>query len=127
MNTREKIFTKLYTTKYPNEYTQADCAIQAGYSPNGAAVTASRLLKRPKIIEYINYLQEKRVISADYTRNDIASNLVDIATLSLQDKEYHASIRANELLGKDIGMFKQELQVSGALGVVFIGEGDLKD
>jgi len=127
MNTREKIFCKLYTSKYPNELTQADCAIQAGYSPNGAAVTGSRLLNRPKIIEYIDFLQNKMVLSSDYTRQDISSELLDIAGLAKTDKEYHAAIRANELLGKDLGMFKQELQVSGAVGVVFIGEEALKD
>jgi len=101
--------------------------LDAGYSPNGYSVQASRLLQKPRIQQYMAYLTNKKELTADYTRQDIASNLADIATLSLVDKEYHASIRANELLGKDIGMFKQELHVEGAIGVIFIGENDLKD
>ena len=120
---RNKVFCKLIQSGA----TRKDAMTQAGYSPLGADAGASRMLKSKKIKDYLQYLDSKSIILSDYSREDIRSNLVELAGLSKDDKEYHASIRCNELLGKDVGMFKQELQVSGAVGVVFIGEQELKD
>ncbi len=123
LTNRQKAFCKLYNKGMPRK----DAMIQAGYSPNGASVQASRLLQKPMIKEYLTSLDNKIILSADYTRQDIAGKLLNIADLAENDREYHAAIRANELLGKDIGMFRDTLQVSGAVGVVFVGENDLED
>ncbi len=123
LTNRQRVFCKLYSKGMARK----DAMIQAGYSPNGAAVQASRLLSKPMIKEYLTSLDNKIILTSEYTRQDIVAELLDISTLAKGSEEYHAAIRANELLGKDIGMFKQELQVSGAVGVVFIGEDKLED
>ena len=123
LNKRELVFCKYIDKGYNNQ----ESAIEAGYSNKGASVTANRLLKRDRIRNYLNYLSNKALITSDYSREDITSELLDIRGLAKDDKEYHAAIRANELLGKNIGMFKDSVQVSGAVGVVFIGEAELKD
>jgi len=104
-----------------------NAALQAGYSPSGAAVQANRLLKKDKIIKYIEYLETRKQAILDYSEADIVHNLLDIASDSYHDKEYHAAIRANELLGKNKGMFKEKVEHSGSVGIIFQGEADLKD
>ena len=109
-------------------YNKSTSALEAGYSPNGAPAQATRLLKKEKIKAYITYLEtRKQVTTIDYSEADIVKNLLDIGIDAYSDKEYHAAIRANELLGKHKGMFKDRVEHSGNVGIIFQGEHDLKD
>jgi len=123
LNKREMIFCKAYA----NTGNRQQSIELAGYSPKSARTTACRLLKKQSIKDYMDYLTQKKVITSDYTEQDIVYELLDISQLAKNSEEYHAAIRANELLGKHKGMFKEQVQHSGNIGVYFNGENELKD
>ena len=78
-------------------------AIRAGYSPNGAAVTGSRLLRNPKIALAIAAQQRDIAERNDLSVDWVISRLGEVAE---SDAVPAASrVRALELLGKYLGMF----------------------
>jgi len=102
-----------------------EVGIEAGYSPNGAAQSASRLLKNAEIQARINVLRnamaERAIDRAALTRGYVIERLMTIVDQCSQlepirDKygnivgysRYNptAAIRALIWLGKELGMFK---------------------
>jgi Terminase small subunit len=99
--------------------------IQAGYSPNGAAQSASRLLRNAEIqarIEVLrNAMAEQAIERAALTRSYVITCLMTIVEQCMQHEPIRdksgivlgharynpmAAIRALEFLGKELGMFK---------------------
>jgi len=113
---------------------QTDAAIAAGYSPKTAASQASDLLKIPKILAYRRALTCAVLERACLTPESIAINLFGIYTRCMQampveiwDYEQRCyvktgefqfdsrgAIRVMELLGKNLGMFKDRVEHSSA-------------
>ena len=120
---RQKVFCRCIA----KGLNQTQAAIEAGYSPSSANVTGSKLMKRDIIRNYVDYCTEKITLKSDYSNDYILKELLDIATLSKDSEKYRETLRALELLGKNNGMFKDKLEVSGSVGVIFSGETDLKD
>jgi len=123
LSKREMLFCKYYVAKGNRQ----EAIEQAGYSPRSGRTTACRLLKKQNIKDYIDYLTTKKVSPVEYSQDDIVHELLDISHLAKDSEEYHAAIRANELLGKHKGMFKEKVEHSGSVGIIFQGEADLKD
>jgi hypothetical protein len=99
--------------------------VEAGYSPKGAAQSASRLLRNAEIQARINVLRnamaERAVQRTALTRAHVINCLMTIVERCMQNEpirdkhgthlghaKYNptAAIRALELLGKELGMFK---------------------
>lgn len=108
--------------------------IEAGYSPNGAAQSASRLLRNAEIQARINTLRnamaERAIVRTALTRSYVIERLMMIVEQCSQlepvrDKNGNilgyctykpmAAIRALELLGKELGMFKGQSERKPAL------------
>jgi phage terminase small subunit len=101
-------------TRFINEYaadpngTQA--AITAGYAESSAHVTATRLLKNPKIQKALRTLQTKTADKVELTHQYVLEGLMGIATDT--DATNSARVRAYELLGKHQGMFTDRLEIT---------------
>ena len=76
-------------------------AIAAGYSPSGAHVEASRLLRNPKIKEKIEKLVRRHEISAER----VLTRLDNLSSKAEEAGNYPAAVRAEELIGKSLGMW----------------------
>jgi phage terminase small subunit len=91
-------------------------AIRAGYSVRRAQPTACDLLKLPDVAaavaEGLAKLADRNGLSADWVLSELQEN----HRLARSEGEYAASNKALELLGKHIGMFKDQLEHSGAIG-----------
>jgi phage terminase small subunit len=106
--------------RFLDEYLVDSCgtkaAVRAGYAPGGANPTAARILVRPAAQVY---LAERRRELRDRTLVDAASviqSLLDIRHAAMSRGELHAAIRANELLGKHLGLFSDRVELSGPSG-----------
>lgn len=76
-------------------------AIAAGYSPNGAHVTAHRLLKKSTVKRRIERLVRKHEISAER----VLTRLDNLSAKAEEAGNYPAAVRAEELIGKSLGMW----------------------
>lgn len=135
MNERQKRFADEYLT----DCNAAQAAIRAGYSPKLAHKQGSRLLAIPEIREYIDNQLEKihneniadaqevlEYLTSVMRGKSIASVLSlcgegcqEVIQKAPDEKE---RLKAAELIGKRYGMFKDGLNVGGAVPVVFVDD-----
>ncbi len=83
-------------------------AIRAGYARSSASETAYKLLRDPDIKAAIDAAMAERAERVKITQDSVILRLVDIA-----DKHWETSpasaVRAAELLGKHVGMFREKV------------------
>lgn len=93
---------------------QTDAHDAAGYrrsDPN-----ASRMFALPRVKARIAELQERAADKAVITKSDIIKDLKRNADDAHIAKQYGASNRALELIGKDMSMFKERFELMGENG-----------
>ena len=98
LSIREAAFAAQYVAKHGNG-TQA--AIAAGYAPSAAHVAASRLIRRGKVKRRIDRLTRKHEITADR----VLTRLDNLSAKAEESGNYPAAVRAEELIGKSLGMW----------------------
>ena len=98
LSIREAAFAAQYVAKHGNG-TQA--AIAAGYAPSAAHVAASRLIRRGKVQRQIDRLTRKHEITADR----VLTRLDNLSAKAEEAGNYPAAVRAEELIGKSLGMW----------------------
>lgn len=86
--------------------------VLAGYSEQGAAQSASRLLRNAKICSRVAQLRdvviERAIEKTGIDKAWIMERLVENATLAAAAEDYSPSNKALELLGKELGMFAEK-------------------
>lgn len=112
----------LFVGEYLVDLNGTQAAIRAGYSEKTANRIASENLSKPVIQKAIQAAIEKRSdkleITAEKVMMDIervrknASSLVQDPSGNLVMVNHNAALKASELQGKHIGMFKDRLQLS---------------
>lgn len=98
LSIREAAFAAQYVAKHGNG-TQA--AIAAGYAPGAAHVAASRLIRRAKVKRRIERLTRRHEITADR----VLTRLDNLSARAEEAGNYPAAVRAEELIGKSLGMW----------------------
>ena len=78
---------------------------------SSASSSASTLLKRPEIIDYINFLMRDVAKKSGITKRILDGRLIDIA-LNENSSNTGNSIRAIELLGRSIGAYQEQIEVT---------------
>ena len=73
----------------------------AGYAASSAHVRASELVRNSKVVAEINRLTRKHDISAER----VLTRLDNLSMGAEAEGEYSAAIKAEELLGKSLGMW----------------------
>lgn len=89
-------------------------AQRAGFPKSSAAKAANRLLARPEIKQRIEELQAEAIARANLSKDEVISGLRKAAALldgddSVKKGNAGAAVRALELLGKELSMFKDTL------------------
>jgi hypothetical protein len=90
---------------------------KAGFSAkteNAIGASASRLAKDPDIRQRVLEINTKGAKRAEISRSSIIERLRRLSEVAEGNKQLSAAIRAEELIGKDIGMFvdRKEMKVS---------------
>ena len=101
MNTRQSLFIGHYVASL--NATQA--ALDAGYSPKTAYSQGQRLLKNVEVQEALVIRKAALAERAEITALDVLKMLQREAAAGDLDVPNSARIRAQELIGKHIGMF----------------------
>lgn len=107
LNARQKAFA----VEYVKEHSATRAAIKAGYSEKTAYSMAGRLLKNVGVQELIKELQGAAEARAGITVDKIVDRLNKIA--SNPHERASDRIKADELLGKYLGMFTEKINVEG--------------
>lgn len=131
---------KRFIEEYLIDLNATQAAIRAGYSEDTAKEMGYENLTKPHIQEAIQEAQNKRSERTQITQDDVIRRLIEIADISTGKKaiteteiarteggvivgtdvtktcfEPHAANKALELLGKHLGMFRDKVEVSGAV------------
>jgi phage terminase small subunit len=91
----------------------ADAAKEAGYSPKSAKRIAVKLLKNKSIAAEVARIRKESSERTAITMDWITEQLVDNSRAARADADYSASNKALELLGKQLGMFRENVNLSG--------------
>ncbi len=87
---------------------KASAAVDAGYSAKSAANIAWRLLKKPKIAQYIAARRKGAADRAELSEAYVLRRLMEIES----GEKNSTAVRALELIGKHLGMFPERTIVA---------------
>lgn len=119
---------KLFVQEYLKDLDGKNAYIRAGYktSGNSAEVNAHKLLRNTKIQEEINKAMKAREKRTEITQDKVVSEYARVAfadRLEITPKEKELiglgflkpfdKMKALEMVGKHLGMFKEKLELSG--------------
>ena len=104
---------RAFTVEYMKDKNATQAAIRAGYSQKTAYSIGKQLLNKLEIQEKIKELQEEARARAGITVDIIVNRLNSIA--SNPEEKSSDRIRADELLGKYLGMFTEKVEMKGQL------------
>ncbi|MEG1491621.1 MAG: terminase small subunit [Oscillospiraceae bacterium] len=122
---------------------QTEAAKRAGYSEKTAAQQGSSLLRNPKVLAYKRARDTLAYLALGMDENRVALNITEIFNRCMAGKPHlswdseekawkpdgiwlfdgKTALRALELMGKNLGMFADNVKISGNVGGV---EGYLK-
>jgi phage terminase small subunit len=111
---------QLFITEYLVDFNATQAAIRAGYSERTAQEQGSRLLSNVMVQEAIAEARKGRIERVEWTADEILRDLKEIATdRSIEPKD---RIKAYELGGKHLAMWKDKVEHSGNMGVQVIND-----
>ena len=106
----------LFANKYVVHGNGTKAAIEARYSEKSAYAIASENLRKPKIKEAIQSIKDKAMDKLNITVEGVYSNVWEIANRKDDGVLGHA-LKANQMLGKDLGVFKDKSELDVEVGV----------
>ena len=87
-------------------------ATEAGYKESGAVFRGSRLLKMPEVQTYITELRAEIAERNQVTQDEVIEIFRDAIKGGKDAKQYGPVVRGGEMLGKSIGMFKDDIELT---------------
>lgn len=81
MNAKQEAFAR----EYAIDRNGKQAAIRAGYSPRSAEVTASKLLRNPKVAAMVAELDQRHAATAEISAEETVRELARIGTASITD------------------------------------------
>lgn len=124
---------KRFVAEYLIDRNATNAAIRAGYSKKTARQIGSKLLTNIDIQTLVNkreeIIQEKLGIDQEWVRrrlkliSDVNSEMIDVpfgsgdsAIINKKMRDAAAANKSTELLGKDVGMFTEKIELTGKDG-----------
>lgn len=126
-----------FVWEYEMDWNGTQAAVRAGYSERSAAVTASRLLKKANVAAYARARQRDQFEALNINRETLAVKMVEVLQKCMEgtphlvwDGDEHEYVpdgtymfdskganSALKMLGDSIGMFQQNINHSGGIGI----------
>lgn len=101
-----------FVDEYLKDRNATQAVIRAGYSPNGARVTGTRLLTHPNIQEAIRARTEKASELADVTVVGVLRKTEEIYKAAMAANQFGAAAKAAQMQGEYLAMFTQVHRVT---------------
>jgi phage terminase small subunit len=102
-----------FVAEYLVDLNGTQAAIRAGYSRNGAEVTASKLLRIAKVQRFVTAAQEERQTTTEVSADRVVRELAKIAFGFQKARD---KTRALELLARYLGILRDRHEHSGTAG-----------
>ena len=99
---------KRFCEEYIKDLNATQAYIRAGYSKNGAKVSASQLLANPNIREYVSFLQVEREERTKVTLDSVVFRIDAIA----DDGEENNRLKALDMLMKHLGGYTADRETN---------------
>ena len=100
---------RAFVNEYVVDFNGTQAAIRAGYSDRGANVAAVRLLSNATVLTELAKVNERKDALRQISVNEVLTMLEREATAGDLDQPNSARIKAQELIGKHIGMFSDKV------------------
>ena len=94
----------------------SQAAREAGYSKKNPTVTSARIMAVPEVQEYIAKLQEEVAKRNEVTVDRVIEQLFIDHMDAKAANQHGPAIRATELIGKSVGMFKDNVVLTELQG-----------
>lgn len=105
-----------FVREYLVDLCAAHAAVRAGYSERSAKQTGCDLLAVPKVQAAIAKAQAERAERVDDDADQVLRDLRRLGKKAEQLGEFAAALKAVELRGKHLGMWKERLEHTGPNG-----------
>ena len=106
-----------FVEEYLVDLNATQAAIRAGYSKKTARQVASENLTKPDIQEAIAAAQDDRSERTGITQDEVIQGLKKEATLEGEGSSHSARVAAWAHLGKHLGIFTDNLNLGGSVGL----------
>lgn len=106
----------LFCGLYVKTNNATESYISAGYSKQGADVSACRLLKKDEICSEIARRREKATVHVDLTVAEVLQNLQNGMTMAKELGQTAAYMKGVELQAKYLGMLTERRELTGRAG-----------
>ncbi len=114
-----------FVEEYLLDLNATQAAIRAGYSARNADKIGSELLGKTRVAEAVKAAQQARTERTEITQDEVSQGLKKEATLEGEGSSHSARVSAWAHLGKHLGMFTDNLNLGGSVGLRW--EDALKD
>ncbi len=106
-----------FVEEYLLDLNATAAAKRAGYSERTAYAQGQRLLKHVEIAAAIQKAQEARSGRTEITQDEVIQGLKKEATLEGEGSSHSARVAAWAHLGKHLGIFTDNLNLGGSIGI----------
>jgi phage terminase small subunit len=101
-----------FVQEYLIDLNGTKAAIRAGYAPDSAEVTASRLLRKAKVAEAVQRGKAARAAATQITAAKVVENIQRLSDKAEEAGQLSVAMKGQELLGKHCAAFTERLEVS---------------
>lgn len=106
-----------FVEEYLVDLNATQAAIRTGYSEHTAEVQGSRLLSKAKVREAVDAALKTRSERTELTQDWVLAELRNVHTAAMGDNNLSAANKSLELLGRHLGLFIDNLKLSGGLQI----------
>jgi phage terminase small subunit len=105
-----------FVQEYLIDLNATQAAIRAGYSVRSAMEQGYQLLQKTSVSDAIEAARGERMERLEWSADDIMRDIREIAQ-NRRGVEPRDRLKAYELAGRHLGMFKDKIEHSGSMGV----------
>jgi phage terminase small subunit len=100
-----------FCNQYLVDLNATQSAVRSGYTETTARANCGRMLADPKVKARIDELKVERIKRTQIEVDEVIDRLLRVADKSEDEGDWHASLRAIELLGKHLAMFSDKTKI----------------
>ena len=113
---------QMFVVEYLVDLNATQAAIRAGYSAKTAEWVGPRMVTKSHVTKAIQVAMAEREQRTEITQDKVLGDLETVKRDAMQPKEdgkgmrnYSAALKALELMGKHLGLFKDKVELTGGL------------
>ncbi len=106
-----------FVEEYLIDLNATQAAIRAGYSARNADKIGPELLGKTRVAEAVKAAQQARTGRTEITQDEVIQGLKKEATLEGEGSSHSARVSAWAHLGKHLGIFTDNLNLGGSIGI----------